>query len=32
MLSLTREELMRLFQSSGVIHFDIPPIEGTTKQ
>ena len=32
MLSLTRGELMRLFQSSGVIHFDISPIEVTTKK
>lgn len=28
----SREELMRLFQASGAVHFDISPIEGTTKK
>ncbi len=28
----SREELMRLFQASGAVHFDISPVEGTTKK
>lgn len=28
----SREELMRLFQASGAIHFDISPVEGTSKK
>lgn len=28
----SREELMRLFQASGAVHFDISPVEGTTKR
>jgi ATP-dependent DNA helicase RecG len=28
----SREELMRLFQASGSIHFDISTVEGTTKK
>lgn len=28
----TREELMRLFQASGAVHFDISPVEGTAKK
>lgn len=28
----SKEELMRLFQSSGVIHYDTSPVEGTTKK
>ena len=28
----SREELMRLFQASGAVHFDISPVYGTTKQ
>lgn len=29
---LSIEELMRLFQASGTVHFDISPVEGTTKK
>lgn len=28
----SREELMRLFQASGAVHFDITPVEGTSKK
>lgn len=28
----SREELMRLFQASGAVHFDISSVEGTTKK
>lgn len=28
----SREELMRLFQASGAVHFDISPVEGTNKK
>ena len=28
----TREELMRLIQASGAVHFDISPVEGTAKK
>lgn len=28
----SREELMRLFQASGAVHFDISPVHGTSKQ
>lgn len=28
----SREELMRLFQASGAVHFDISPVEGTSKK
>lgn len=28
----SREELMRLFQASGIVHYDISPVKGTTKK
>jgi ATP-dependent DNA helicase RecG len=28
----SREELMRIFQASGAVHFDISPVAGTTKK